>query len=54
MREREARRLRAARKLGVPLWTVDADVIVPSKLLSATPRTADARRVAFDFQQTCV
>ena len=33
MREPEARRLKAARKLRVPLWTVDADVIVPSKLL---------------------
>ncbi len=33
MREPEAWRLKAARKLHVPLWTVDADVIVPSKLL---------------------
>ncbi len=33
MREPEAWRRAAARKLKVPLWTVDADVIVPSKLL---------------------
>jgi deoxyribodipyrimidine photo-lyase len=33
MREPEAWRGRAAKKLSVPLWTVDADVIVPSKLL---------------------
>ena len=33
MREPESWRLKAARKLRVPLWTVDADVIVPSKLL---------------------
>ena len=33
MREPEAWRQRAAKKLKVPLWTVEADVIVPSKLL---------------------
>ncbi len=33
MREPEAWRKTAARKLRVPLWTVDADVIVPSRLL---------------------
>jgi deoxyribodipyrimidine photo-lyase len=33
MREPEAWRRTAAKKLKVPLWTVDADVIVPSKLL---------------------
>lgn len=33
MREPEAWRKTAAKKLKVPLWTVDADVIVPSKLL---------------------
>ncbi len=33
MREPEAWRQTAAKKLRVPLWTVDADVIVPSKLL---------------------
>ncbi len=33
MREPEAWRQKAAKKLRVPLWTVDADVIVPSKLL---------------------
>jgi deoxyribodipyrimidine photo-lyase len=33
MREPESWRRTAAKKLKVPLWTVDADVIVPSKLL---------------------
>jgi deoxyribodipyrimidine photo-lyase len=33
MREPELWREKAAKKLKVPLWTVDADVIVPSKLL---------------------
>ncbi|MGZ4835233.1 MAG: deoxyribodipyrimidine photo-lyase [Terriglobales bacterium] len=33
MREPEEWRRTAAKKLKVPLWTVDADVIVPSKLL---------------------
>lgn len=33
MREPESWRQKAARKLRMPLWTVDADVIVPSKLL---------------------
>ncbi len=33
MREPEQWRVRAARQLRVPLWTVDADVVVPSKLL---------------------
>jgi deoxyribodipyrimidine photo-lyase len=33
MREPESWRQSAAKKLNVPLWTVDADVIVPSKLL---------------------
>jgi deoxyribodipyrimidine photo-lyase len=33
MREPESWRVQAAKKLKAPLWTVDADVIVPSKLL---------------------
>jgi deoxyribodipyrimidine photo-lyase len=33
MREPESWRQTAAKRLNVPLWTVDADVIVPSKLL---------------------
>jgi deoxyribodipyrimidine photo-lyase len=33
MREPESWRRTAARKLTIPFWTVDADVIVPSKLL---------------------
>ena len=45
MREPEAWRRIAAKKLKVPLWTVDADVIVPSKLLerNSTPPTSFAR-----------
>ena len=33
MREPESWRQKAAERLKIPLWTVDADVIVPSKLL---------------------
>jgi deoxyribodipyrimidine photo-lyase len=33
LREPEAWRVKAGKQLRVPLWTVDADVIVPSKLL---------------------
>jgi deoxyribodipyrimidine photo-lyase len=33
LREQEAWRLSATEKLQMPLWTVDADVIVPSKLM---------------------
>jgi deoxyribodipyrimidine photo-lyase len=33
MREPESWRRKAARELRVPLWTVDADVVVPTKLL---------------------
>src|SRR5580698_2280682 len=33
MREPESWRRKAAKKLKVPLWTVDADVIIPSNLL---------------------
>ncbi len=33
MREPESWRIKAAERLRVPFWTVDADVIVPSKLL---------------------
>jgi deoxyribodipyrimidine photo-lyase len=40
MREPEAWRVTAARKLKAPLWTVDADVIVPSKLLGKAQYSA--------------
>jgi deoxyribodipyrimidine photo-lyase len=40
MREPEAWRQIATKKLRVPLWTVDADVIVPSKLLEKTQYAA--------------
>lgn len=40
MREPEAWRATVSRKLKVPLWTVDADVIVPSKLLEKAQYSA--------------
>jgi deoxyribodipyrimidine photo-lyase len=40
MREPESWRQKAAKKLRVPLWTVDADVIVPSKLLEKAQYSA--------------
>lgn len=40
MREPESWRISAAKKLKVPLWTVDADVIVPSKLLQKAQYSA--------------
>ena len=44
MREPEHWREKAARKLKVPLWTVDADVIVPSKLLQKAQYAAHTIR----------
>ncbi len=44
MREPEGWRQTAARKLQVPLWTVDADVIVPSKLLEKAQYAAHTIR----------
>ena len=44
MREPESWRREAANKLKVPLWTVDADVIVPSKLLGKTHYAAHTMR----------
>ncbi len=40
MREPEAWRQKAAKKVRVPLWTVDADVIVPAKLLEKSQYAA--------------
>lgn len=40
LREPEAWRQKAAQKLRVPLWTVDADVIVPAKLLGKAQYSA--------------
>jgi deoxyribodipyrimidine photo-lyase len=40
MREPESWRRKAAKNLRVPLWTVDADVIVPSKLLEKAQYSA--------------
>jgi deoxyribodipyrimidine photo-lyase len=44
MREPELWREKAARKLRVPLWTVDADVIVPSRLLEKAQYAAHTIR----------
>ena len=44
MREPEAWRRAATKKLKVPLWTVDADVIVPSKLLEKAQYAAHILR----------
>ncbi len=44
MREPEAWRRSTARKLRIPLWTVDADVIVPSKLLEKAQYAAHITR----------
>ena len=44
MREPEGWRQAAAKKLRVPLWTVDADVIVPSKLLGKAQYAAHTIR----------
>ena len=44
MREPESWRQIAARKLKVPFWTVDADVIVPSKLLEKAQYAAHTIR----------
>jgi deoxyribodipyrimidine photo-lyase len=44
MREAEAWRRVAAKRLRVPLWTVDADVIVPSKLLEKEQYSAHIMR----------
>jgi deoxyribodipyrimidine photo-lyase len=50
MREPESWRRTAARKLKVPLWTVDADVIVPSKLLERAQYAAHIIRPRLQAQ----
>ena len=50
MREPEGWRQTAARKLKVPLWTVDADVIVPSKLLEKAQYAAHIIRPRLQAQ----
>jgi deoxyribodipyrimidine photo-lyase len=50
MREPESWRENAARKLKVPLWTVDADVIVPSKLLEKAQYAAHIIRPRLQAQ----
>jgi deoxyribodipyrimidine photo-lyase len=44
MREPESWRVKTAKELKVPLWTVDADVIVPSKLLEKAQYAAHTIR----------
>jgi deoxyribodipyrimidine photo-lyase len=51
MREPESWRRTAAKKLRVPLWTVDADVIVPSKLLEKAQYAAHIIRPRLHAQQ---
>ena len=50
MREPEGWRQTATRKLKVPLWTVDADVIVPSKLLEKAQYAAHIIRPRLQAQ----
>src|ERR1700739_776232 len=50
MRDPEAWRQAAAKNLRVPLWTVDADVIVPSKLLEKTQYAAHIIRPRLQAQ----
>jgi deoxyribodipyrimidine photo-lyase len=50
MREPESWRKTAAKKLTVPLWTVDADVIVPSKLLEKAQYAAHIIRPRLQTQ----
>ena len=52
MREPEAWRRIAAKKLKVPLWTVDADVIVPSKMLEKAQYAAHIIRPRLQAQLT--
>jgi deoxyribodipyrimidine photo-lyase len=50
MREPESWRRSAAKKLKVPLWTIDADVIVPSKLLEKAQYAAHIIRPRLQAQ----
>jgi deoxyribodipyrimidine photo-lyase len=50
LREPEVWRRTAAKKLKVPLWTVDADVIVPSKLLEKAQYSAHIIRPRLQAQ----
>ncbi len=50
MREPESWRRTAAKKLKVPLWTVDADVIVPSRLLEKAQYAAHIIRPRLQAQ----
>jgi len=50
MREPESWRRKAAERLRIPLWTVDADVIVPSKLLEKAQYAAHIIRPRLQAQ----
>jgi deoxyribodipyrimidine photo-lyase len=50
LREPESWRQKAAAKLRVPLWTVDADVVVPSKLLERAQYAAHTIRPRLQAQ----
>ncbi len=50
LRETEAWRLTAAKKLKVPLWTVDADVVVPSRLMEKAQYAARVIRPRLKVQ----
>ncbi len=50
MREPESWRVKAARKLRAPLWTVDSDVIVPSNLLEKAQYAAHIIRPRLQAQ----
>jgi len=50
MREPESWRRAAAKKLKIPLWTVDADVIVPSRLLEKAQYAAHVIRPRLQVQ----
>src|SRR5271163_760506 len=50
MREPESWRQSATKKLSVPLWTVDADVIVPTKLLEKAQYSAHIIRPRLQAQ----
>src|SRR5690348_971722 len=50
LRETEAWRQTAAKKLKIPLWTVDADVVVPSRLLEKAQYAAHTIRPRLQAQ----
>ena len=55
MKEAELTKSKIAQKIALPFWTVDADVIVPSRLLpkSITQRGQSARRLTLYCRNSC-